>query len=101
MNVFKFKKYKNEYKDGKRGATLRYPLEVEPFFASQGMGGALAHGFPATETGLLRVLYLVMLLSRRLVSPHMVLRPLGPQIAVPLKGRIFQLPPPSPQSRAK
>ena len=37
MKVFKFKKYKDRYKDGKRGAALRYPLTLEAFLESQGL----------------------------------------------------------------
>jgi len=37
MKVFKFKKYNDGYEDEKRGAALRYLLEVEAFFKSQGL----------------------------------------------------------------
>ena len=36
--VFKFKKCKDEYEDGMLGTALRYPLEIEAFFANQDMG---------------------------------------------------------------
>jgi len=35
VKVFKYKKYKEGYKDGKRGASLRYPLEIGAFLKSQ------------------------------------------------------------------
>ena len=38
MKVFKFKKYKDGYEGEAGGATSRYPLEIEDFFESQGMG---------------------------------------------------------------
>ena len=44
MKVFKFKKYKDEYENGRQGATLRDLFEVETFLASRGIGSALAHG---------------------------------------------------------
>ena len=38
IKVFKFKKYKDRYEDGKRGSIPRYPLEIDAFFESQGLG---------------------------------------------------------------
>jgi len=38
LKVFKFKKYKDGYEDRKRGASLRYPLEIGSFPESQGQG---------------------------------------------------------------
>ena len=37
QKVSKFKKHKDEYEDRTRGATSRYPLEIEAFFERQGM----------------------------------------------------------------
>jgi len=50
MKIFKIKKYKDGYENIKRGAAPKYPLEVEAFLASHGIGGALAHGSHAAET---------------------------------------------------
>ena len=48
MKVFKFKKYKDGYEDGKQGA-LRYPLATVAFFESQGMGRTSARGASIVE----------------------------------------------------
>jgi len=51
LKVFKFKKYRNGYEDGKRRVAPIYPLEVEAFLASQGVSGALEHESPIAEMG--------------------------------------------------
>jgi len=35
--IFKFKKYKDGYKNKKRGAVLRYSLTIEAFLKSQNL----------------------------------------------------------------
>ena len=36
LKVFKFKKYKEGYKNGERGVSPRYPLEIGSFLRSEG-----------------------------------------------------------------
>jgi len=36
LKVFKFKKYKEEYEDGKRGVSPRYLLDIESFLRGEG-----------------------------------------------------------------
>ena len=49
MKVFKFKKYNDGYEYEKRGAALRYLLEVEAFFKSQGLRCPAERGASAVE----------------------------------------------------
>jgi len=49
MRVFKFKKYKDGYEDGKQGAAPRYPLEIGAFLEDQGLGRLAGCGSSAAE----------------------------------------------------
>ena len=49
MKVFKFKKYKDRYKNGMQGVVPRCPLEVGALLESQGLGRLAGHAASAAE----------------------------------------------------
>jgi len=48
LKVFKFKKYKEGYEDGKQGVSPRYPLEIGSFLRSEGQDPLESSIAPAT-----------------------------------------------------
>ena len=76
-------KVKDGYEDGMRGAAPRYPLEIEAFFKSQGLGRSVETDVSVVEAETSLSAPSAVLLPRRRVSPQMF-RLSGPRLVMPL-----------------